>query len=371
LCISSSTACPADTNSQTQIPNGCSNILSYSSHSGYQPETNGIKFDASPGQVTTGCENSYWDYIGGTVAGIATIIATAKILKLDLGDEKQNQNDITDSLEKGIKWGFMTCVLPRLVGDIGGWMAPSGSSADNAFNKVSAVGKGMANTCNAALGMMPLIMQFIQFYISYLQFQACMDMVQSQIESSAYYASNAPGVYGAVGEANTAASTMNSMMTCFSTLADAFSRVSYSMSYMQNSINTFTGSMGITYKLDNVDLGNSRTLDHAGNFQAIATNVCSGTGQAGIEITGTDAPGKTCKSHSGPISCNAYPSYSSSYYSPYVSSSYSPGMMMQQNQQSLPPTTLDLKNCASGNIQVVVTGRGVSTETFTFTKPAG
>jgi len=284
----------------TFICEGCDcSSASLASDTGYQPETGAghISFQSGT-QATDKSKTDWWCYIIGIVLGVATVYGTMKLLGMSIGGDEENQtNDMGKALEKGIKWGFATCVLPQIVGRIGDIFTKEGTKADNIFEGVATFGEKVGETCSILMGMMPLIINFISFYISFLQYEACMDNVQNQLEYSSAAAANAPGVYGATAEAATAANTMTQMMGCYSTLLQGFERLSCSMSQMSSTMSMLGGSGSSSFVVhfkSQGPLANDAYICGTGELQAIATGYCKGgTQSTSLEI-----------SHSGEMGCN-------------------------------------------------------------------
>ncbi len=175
------------------------------------------------GSSSSGSGGEWMAVAVSAVIGILTFVLLLDKMKLFSGSVEGEKNDLTTAMEGGLKWGFITCVLPRLVGEIGGWIAEENSSWEKGFNTVSAIGSGMRHVCNVVMNVMPLIMSFIQFWIAYLQFDMCMDMVQSEVEAGSRMASSASSeAYATQAELTASKNVMSSMMQCFSTFTGAF-----------------------------------------------------------------------------------------------------------------------------------------------------
>jgi hypothetical protein len=325
------------------------------------------KSNSTSGNMTaSGNITSTGDFIqtiGSIAAAIILIYAIfGKLLpKLGLtgGDEdtQQKQSEIMEYLKQGIKWGIIVCVMPRLVGDIGGWIAPKGSTVEKGFGVASAIGKGFSNVCNALISMMPMVMGFIQFYIAYLQFEMCMEMVQAQVEASAYAAGGIGNeAYQAQAGAQAAMSMMTTMMNCFSTLMQALNQLTYTMMWTSQSVGGTlgAGTYGVIFKYKGAQIAANSQISGSGVFEVEVQNICKGgVNQAKIDISGT---GTSCTgSGSSPCSQMNYmmPTYTSGY--PY----------MYQQQTGL-RAQLNTANCESGPTHVIITKGSGATDSYDF-----
>ncbi|UCC91303.1 MAG: hypothetical protein JSV39_03230 [Candidatus Aenigmatarchaeota archaeon] len=283
------------------------------SPSDYQPETGRISFDGEDnGQDDDGGGDGGGDLIA-TVAAIGSAVAIfllAKALtkKLDLWPEKdeeadleEEESEILESMKRGLFWGFMTCVLPRIIGDVGAWIAKEDSTAEDIFKVGSAIGKGTANVCNVLMQLAPVVLMFIQFYISYLRFEMCMEMVEMQIETGAEVAAQAgEGVYQTRATAQTSINMMNSMMGCFDQLMEAMNRLTMTSIVMSRHLGAIGGGMTkVTYMVDGHALKEDDDVCGPKRISVEAEGFCKGgANQAVIRIRGENCRGdskrKTC-----------------------------------------------------------------------------
>ncbi|MCX6818004.1 MAG: hypothetical protein NTU57_04040 [Candidatus Aenigmarchaeota archaeon] len=275
------------------------------------------------------CSSTGWtgDAFAGIVAVATAYFTIAALLGLPPfkdsmhifpEDEETQKNDFTTALESGIKWGIGACVMPRIVGELGAWIAPHDkvqnpdgswttkeSGTEKAFGVVSAIGEAAGGICDKIIKALPVILGFLQFYIAMLQFQMCMDMVQTQVETSSQYlgATNTDTPVGKAQQAQATAqagiTVMNSMMQCFSMLTNALNQLSTSLalfSAIANS-NTGGGTTSLIYFLNGNQLTGT-TITAPGTFIAQGTNLCKGGTSSSIVISGcgaTSSPGsQTC-----------------------------------------------------------------------------
>jgi hypothetical protein len=299
---------------------------------------------------SAGSDFSAGDIITILVA-VATVVYTIIALsKLNLfGSADDQKSEITDGMENGMKWGFAVCVMPRIVGELGAWAATKDSKTENAFEGISAFGKGVGKACDILLGFMPLIMGFLQFYLNYLQFEMCMDMVQSQVEMTSQYAgSSSNPAYQAQASTQAGISTMDNMMNCFSKLSNALDSLTNKLVILGQYTSSSLGSTRIIYFYNGNDIGQQRSLG-PGTFAVRATNVCRGNSRAYIDITGT---GTGCSATRSEIYCS-----NNNYQN-----------VNNYNQQDLTSSTLDTSKCTNGgNINVLVNAAGTAKqETFTY-----
>lgn len=305
---------------------------------------------------------SAWDAVSILVSGIITVYAITKLSKFSLGDEEEKKSEITKSLEKGIKWGLLACVMPRLVGDIGGWIASKGSATENVFGKISSVGEGMGNACNVVLRLMPVVMGFIQFYMSYLQFQMCMEMLQVSLEASAYTASGISNeAYQAQASTQAAMSMTTQMMSCFNTLMNALNQLTYSMMYTTQALGGLfsEGTYAVIFKYSGREIPANSQISGTGILEVYVKNICrGGSSQAKIDIFGKDAAGKSC------ARSDSTPCLQTSYI-PYTSSAGYPYNYYQQQTSSL-TSRIDTNTCETGDINVIITMGSGRTDSYIF-----
>jgi len=274
---------------------------------------------------------SLWNVVAVIVAVIVAAGLIYRILKLNIGgDTDKEKSDITKNLQKGIQWGFITCVLPRIVGEIGGWIATKNSDVSKYAGVASGIGKGMANVCKGLVSLLPLVMSLINFYMGYLRFEMCMEMVQMQAEMSSQYVGTGADTELAKAQQATATAQagigiMNSMMGCFNDFMNSMTQLSRDVLYINNFANILgSGRFVIIYSYRDKDLGNSHDLTGGtGTFSVKATNVCNGNGYASIGMTVSDP---RCGTPTGgqQITCNNnIPAYSTTTYVPQQNPSLS------------------------------------------------
>lgn len=350
-CVSSDSACKGKF---TSVLAGCSVIGAPQSPSDYQPETGSISFDDGNGG-------------GGSTGQAFTVIASAislflfaaLVLKMfEKGDEdvdvEEEKSEIMKYMERGLKWGIAACVLPRLVGEIGAWIAEGGSPAEKGFGKVASFGKGLGNACNIVLKILPMIMMFIQFYISYLRFEMCMEMVKVQLEGGAQAAAQAPEIYQTQAGVQAGVSMMTNMMSCFDQLMQAMNRLTWTSMFMSQQLGTLgSGRTTIKYMYGDVQKSNGDTLCGPKVLRVVAYNFCKGGApEQSISIVGESRPGLTCHVYT-PRQCR----YTSSIMPAYGSGGYGGGYggMYQQTGESI-SAQLPIGNCEDGTITVVVDG---------------
>jgi hypothetical protein len=287
-------------------------------------------------------------------------------------------------MKQGIKWGFAVCVVPRIVGELGGWITKKADKEDTGwatgFSKVKAFGSAMGDVCKMLLGLMPMIMNFINFYIGYLRFETCMQMAEAQVEAGATASGSMGAAYQAQTEAQTAMSTTSSMMTCFNDFMTSLNQLSQNMAYMGNYFGTMGGTQ--TYvKVFQVINGKSIQLDPSGGTicggetLVVLANMCKGgVASQSVTIQGTGT-GCECKQQAtSQTQCNynvpltqSYGSYpvqgvGGTYGTPtnYGFTGSSGGMQC----------TVALSKCQDGKaITIIATGAGtVEPITFTYKK---
>ncbi|MEE9323151.1 MAG: hypothetical protein V3U72_01270 [Candidatus Aenigmarchaeota archaeon] len=330
-----------------------------SSPDDYQPETGVVSFEEEK------------DTAGGDIIALLISAATAYFLAVSLtkmtglwpgeeADTEEEENEIMKYMKRGLFWGFTTCVVPRIVGDLGGWIAPEGSDVEKGFGVVSAIGSGMSDVCNILTRLLPVVMMFIQFYISYLRFEMCMEMLEIQIEASAMAAARSEGVYQAQAGAQAGIGTMNSMMNCFNQLMQAMNQLTMTSIFLSAQLGTMGGGQtSITYYHGGKNVENVDKICGKGTLKVDAYNYCKGGApEQTLNIEGTgcgDHKNKQC-TYSMPM-MPTYGSYSGGYYS--GSQQYSGEIHGQ----------ISTSGCADGTtITVTVTGVKPRTKVFTYYK---
>ncbi|MFH1236981.1 MAG: hypothetical protein V1648_01075, partial [Candidatus Aenigmatarchaeota archaeon] len=299
-----------------------------------------------PEDKKSGCESCFSssagsDFSAGDIITILVAVATVvytiiALSKLNLfGSADDQKSEMTKAMENGMKWGFAVCVLPRIVGELGAWAAKDDSKAENAFEGVAAFGEGVGKACDILLGFMPLIMGFLNFYLSYLQFEMCMESVQAQIDMGAQSAgASSNPAYQAQAGAQAGISTMNSMMQCFSILSNALSQLTNNLVILGQYAGSSFGGLNVHYIYMGTDVTSSRQLNGGpGVFMVSVSNACSGTSQATVSIAGTGC------SNSCQLPC------SNNYNN------------VNANQQNLNCQLQSTNTCAKGQINVVVNGK--------------
>ncbi len=355
------------------------NLLGEYPTSDYQPETGRISFaDGDNGEDGDGGEGGD---IGGVVLAIGTIVgmwflAEALMKKMKLSpqdregadvDLEEEESEILKSMKNGFYWGFMTCVVPRIVGELGGWIAEEGSTAEGIFKISSAIGKGMANVCNVLTQLAPVVMMFIQFYISYLRFEMCMEMVEMQIDTGAQVAAQAgEGIYQTRATAQTSINVMNSMMDCFNQLMEAMNRLTMTSIYMSSALGSIGGvTTKVTYLVDGRVLHDRDHVCGKKKVEVEAQGYCKGGApRTVIRITGE---GGNCEAKSEHEKCvytmPTLPTYSGGgYYGGYYGA-------YQQQYRTGDVVILDnyyLDRMCEGESTITIEVEGVKKKTLIF-----
>jgi hypothetical protein len=336
--------------------------------------------------ASTGDSSDASGIIGSLAISVGLVLTVLLLMKgMNMGgDVDKEKNDIMDNMKQGIKWGFAVCVVPRIVGELGGWITKKADKEDTGwatgFSKVKAFGSAMGDVCKMLLGLMPMIMNFINFYIGYLRFETCMQMAEAQVEAGATASGSMGAAYQAQTEAQTAMSTTSSMMTCFNDFMTSLNQLSQNMAYMGNYFGTMGGTQ--TYvKVFQVINGKSIQLDPSGGTicggetLVVLANMCKGgVASQSVTIQGTGT-GCECKQQAtSQTQCNynvpltqSYGSYpvqgvGGTYGTPtnYGFTGSSGGMQC----------TVALSKCQDGKaITIIATGAGtVEPITFTYKK---
>jgi hypothetical protein len=299
------------------------------------------------------------------------------------GDVDKEKNDIMDNMKQGIKWGFAVCVVPRIVGELGGWITKKLDKQDTGwatgFSGVKAFGSSMGDVCKMLLGLMPMIMNFINFYIGYLRFETCMQMAEAQVEAGATASGSMGAAYQAQTEAQTAMSTTSSMMGCFNDFMNSLNQLSQNMAYMGSYFGTMGGTQ--TYvKVFQIKNGQSVQLDPSGGTicggesLVVLANMCKGgTASQSVAIQGTGT-NCGCPKPNGNTQCNYNVPLTQSYGSYPVQGAGgiygTPGAYGFVGSSSGLSCTVPLAGCQDGKtITVIATGAGtVEPITFTYKK---
>jgi hypothetical protein len=328
----------------------------------YQPGTSGISF-ADNGNGVGGV--AVWTLIASAISLFLYTALLGKIFKT--GDENEDveeeKSEIVKYMEKGIKWGIAVCVMPRVVGEMGAWIAEGGSPAERGFEKVAAFGKGLGNVCNVIMRILPLVMMLIQFYISYLRFEMCMDMLEIQIEAGAQAAAQAQEPYQAQAGVQAGVTMMANMMNCFNQLMQAMNQLTMTSMFMSQQLGTFGGgTTDITYSYRGRDVSGADKICGVGSLKVDAYNFCRG----GVPRQSIRIEGPGCRGYYDSESCAystpvmpTYPTYGGGYYGGYYGSQYSRVMSGQMSTEG----------CTDGGtIIVTVTGVRSIPKTFTYWK---
>jgi hypothetical protein len=312
------------------------------------------------------------DIIGSIAVTVGLVLTTMYLFGMLGGgdDPEKAKSDIMDSMKSGLKWGLVTCVLPRIVGEIGGWIVPKDSGWKKGFEGVSAVGKGMNTACRMLFGIMPTIMNFIQFYIRYLQFEMCMQVVEAQVEASANYGGSTSGQYAdayqAQVQAQTAAGMAQSMMTCFNQFGESLQSLTNSMAYMGNYMGTMGGMQTyVRFYLEGTDIGETRDICGTNKTLTVQANLCEG----GVPSQSINIIGSGCRSMQSQGQCiYTMPTVSSSSGiagSPYGAPGYGTGTGYPQyggygfvGGSPGISAPLPLADCQNGQITVTFNGAG-------------
>ena len=277
--------------------------------------------------------------------------------------QKETQSEITKYMEKGIKWGFGVCVIPRIVGDVGAWIAKEGSKTEDVFKGVSAFGKGLGTACNTVMELIPFLLMFLEFYTSYLQFEMCMDMMKARAESIAQSASRATGPYGVVAGTGAGITMMNDMMNCFNMLMVAMQRLTMASMFMAQYMGTSGGRTSVIYTVNGETVHGGETICGNKVLYIEAKNFCrSGTPQKKIQVFG-----EHCKSQTATDEClYTMPMYPSNYaygtYGAWMPYSYKTGDVITLSYD------LDSKCDSDSEITVVVDGIKRVTTKFKYEK---
>jgi len=315
--------------------------------------------------------------IAGIIGPLAITIGLALTVMLMFGgDADKEKNDMLDNMKKGIKWGVVTCVLPKALGaamaGIAGKLTGKESTWTKTSKDVEAFGSAMGDVCKMILGLMPIIMQFIQFYVQYLQFETCMQMVEAQVEAGATASAGASGPLASAQqaqiEAQTAMGTTQQMMSCFNQFSGSLQQLANSMAYMGNYMGTMGGTQTyVRYSLNGQPITDNKICGQ-GTLHVLA-NLCKGgvaTQMITIAGDGCGQPSGSCRGD-----CN--------YNVPMIQS----GVPMMQGYSAYTNTfgssiggsapiscDLPLAKC-NDNIKITVTAAGSGepkSESFTYKK---
>jgi hypothetical protein len=302
------------------------------------------------GTVTSG-EESAKDSIGlltKLVLAVLTLYGLIELWNIEFGkgegkeiDVEEQKSEMKKLIEYGIKVGFTTCVLPRVLGEIG---------LGKVFTKI---GTGVGDLCELGMRFTPLILTYIKLQIAFMHYEMCIKMVEAQLEASSAVAGAEGGFYKNQVQAQASLNTMTQMMNCYNQLMQPLSEITRDINYISyiiKSIQTAT-----VFRYNNVKISANSRLSGTGIFEVYVKNICNGgIGQAKIEIIGNDAQGKTC-SRSDSIQC---------LQMDYMPSMYS--YMYYQQQTGSLSSYINTNNCETGEIKVIITMGSGKTETYKF-----